>query len=312
MSNSIDIVLKKVGEARNLLAQVVDAGSAKKVADMAHAAEVYAKRQKLSQEAIDYAHEIKIEALRLLGEYIKANPKAQGTRGQMHGRDVSGGSVLVPPEKQQPPTLVDLGISKRESAYSQRLAKMADEKPKAYEALKKGIITHLSGTATDAEYDGDSWCTPAKYIRAARSVMGGIDLDPATNAAAQLYICAKKKYTRDDSGLEHEWEGRIWMNPPYSYPLIEKFTAKFRAEDDAGNVEAGVILVNNCTDAEWFHLLLERYPVCFTRGRVAFEQHGKGFSTRQGQAFFCCGKAQIQANFAKIFKEFGAVMKIVK
>lgn len=46
-----DLVVMKLDRARSLLAQARDAGDAKVVADLARAAEVYARRQKLSQEA---------------------------------------------------------------------------------------------------------------------------------------------------------------------------------------------------------------------------------------------------------------------
>ena len=41
---------------------------------VAATAEIYAKRQKLSQESTDYAHDMKIEALRNM-------PKNEGTKG---------------------------------------------------------------------------------------------------------------------------------------------------------------------------------------------------------------------------------------
>jgi len=41
----------------------------------------YAEKAKLGQEAIDYAHGIKIEAQRLLGEFLKHAEKATGAKG---------------------------------------------------------------------------------------------------------------------------------------------------------------------------------------------------------------------------------------
>jgi N6-adenosine-specific RNA methylase IME4 len=144
MNGVSDIVLAQVGKARDLLAQVVDAGSAKRVVDMAYAAEVYAKRQKLSQEAIDYAHEIKTEALALLGEFLeeekKAGRMAKGTRGQMRGRDVSGNTLLVSPEKKQV-TLADRGITLKESSEAKLVARVKREKPAEYDAIKRNKTT---------------------------------------------------------------------------------------------------------------------------------------------------------------------------
>jgi hypothetical protein len=56
------------------------------VADLARAAEVYARRQKLSQEAIDHATAIKVEAMTLMGEMLKAAEKNTGAKGNPGGR----------------------------------------------------------------------------------------------------------------------------------------------------------------------------------------------------------------------------------
>jgi len=100
------------------------------------------------------------------------------------------------------------------------------------------------------------------------------------------------------------------MNPPYSFPKVEMFTSKAIKEYESGRMEAAIILVNNCTDATWFHRLLERYPVCFTRGRVRFERSDRDvFSTRQGQAFFYLGdKVDL---FTDVFSQFGVVLRRV-
>ncbi len=139
-------------------------------------------------------------------------------------------------------------------------------------------------------YDGDEWYTPEGIIDAARELMGEIDLDPATCMAAQKVIQAVDWYTKEDDGLTQAWMGRIWCNPPYSYPLIEKFTQKAISEYDAGHITEGLMLVNNCTDAAWFVAMAERFPLMFTKGRAKFWQEDqRTFATRQGQAIFYMG-----------------------
>lgn len=138
-------------------------------------------------------------------------------------------------------------------------------------------------------YDGDEWYTPAEYIESARLVMGGIDLDPASCDAAQAEIQATRYYTKEDDGLAHQWEGRVFLNPPYSMPLVAEFVEKALTEFDAGHIDQAIILTNNCTDTRWFHSLL-RFPLCLTRGRVQFwRPDHENFGTRQGQAFFYLG-----------------------
>jgi ParB family transcriptional regulator, chromosome partitioning protein len=50
--------------------------------------------------------------------------------------------------------------------------------------------------------------------------MGAFDLDPASCEEANQTVKATKFYGAADNGLEHEWYGKIWLNPPYSMPEI--------------------------------------------------------------------------------------------
>lgn len=161
----------------------------------------------------------------------------------------------------------------------------------------------------DPDYDGDEWYTPRQYITAARTLMGDIDLDPASCEEAQEAVCAARYLTKEDDALRDDirWHGRVWLNPPYSTPLIRYFVAKLIAEYEAGNVTEAVILTNNSSDTGWFHDLLSRYPACFTRGRVQFwRPDSDTFGARQGQTLFYLGDEI--ATFVDVFSEFGQVV----
>lgn len=60
------------------------------------------------------------------------------------------------------------------------------------------------------------WGTPEAYIDAAREVMGGIDLDPASDAGSQARIKAGRILTVEDDGLVSSWADArtVWINPP--------------------------------------------------------------------------------------------------
>ncbi len=61
---------------------------------------------------------VKVEALARLGKLLKNMPKAEGTRGQLIGRGIIGGSRTVPPIS----TLEQIGLTRKTSAVAQQLA----------------------------------------------------------------------------------------------------------------------------------------------------------------------------------------------
>lgn len=145
-------------------------------------------------------------------------------------------------------------------------------------------------------YDTDSWCTDKLVIEVARTFLGDIDIDPATNLYAQEFIRAKHFYTKETNGLTKPWYGRLWLNPPYSMPLIKQFTDKLIQQVDAGNVTEGMILVNSASDTQWCQALMMRYPVAFSRRRLQFTHPDYvGTQNRVGQALFYVGGTPARA-----------------
>lgn len=176
--------------------------------------------------------------------------------------------------------------------------------PKIHLAAANHAVSDTPG------YDGDEWYTPSEYIEAARAVMGSIDLDPASCEAAQVNVCAGSYYTKDNDGLSEasEWYGNVWLNPPYSMPLVARFVDRLISEYESGKVHQAVIITNNSSDTRWFHELINRYPACFPRGRVQFwRPDHDAFGARQGQTLFYLGDRVHE--FCQEFSGLGAVVK---
>jgi len=68
-----------------------------------------------------------------------------------------------------------------------------------------GMGSHHSASAGK-----DEWLTPPALVRA----LGHFDLDPCA-PIVRPWPTAARHLTIDDDGLDHPWEGRVWMNPPY-------------------------------------------------------------------------------------------------
>ena len=44
------------------------------------------------------------------------------------------------------------------------------------------------------------------------------DLDVCASSNPNIVVPSGKRYTIEDNGLVSPWEGRVWMNPPFSKP----------------------------------------------------------------------------------------------
>jgi len=89
-----------------------------------------------------------------------------------------------------------------------------------------------------------------------------------------LDVCANasnakcsKFYTEQDDGLSQQWEGVIWMNPPYGRD-ISKWMKKANEAAKQGNTV--VCLIPARTDTNWWHNYVIQHEVRFVRGRLKF------------------------------------------
>ncbi len=138
--------------------------------------------------------------------------------------------------------------------------------------------------------------TPEPWPSLARELMGGIDLDPASNPIANQTIQASRFFTQEQDGLSQSWHGRVWMNHPFhrgelacptprkkckkkkcktrghinkAIPGNSEWINKIIAEYEAGNITEAVIICFVNSSENWFRPLLG-YPQLFPNGRVHY------------------------------------------
>ena len=67
----------------------------------------------------------------------------------------------------------------------------------------------------------DEYYTPLEFVKS----LGEFDTDPCTPVGFR-WRTANIMYNKEDDGLAQQWYGRVWLNPPYSSPLVTKFMKK--------------------------------------------------------------------------------------
>lgn len=283
-----------------VLSTITTVEEAKDMLDKAAAMSAYAERLKAG---IEIERPISLGVLKIkakIGELMPA--KSPGERGQGRGKKESSKEALP-----------DLDFTKPTIAAYRKLAANQDRLQEYYESIddvptQTDFLRHVAGAHVDKNSGENEWYTPEPYIAAARQVMGGIDLDPASSADANMVVQSAAFFDEDANGLDKQWSGRVWMNPPYAQPLVSHFCNKLANDFAAGDVTQACVLVNNATETKWFqNLASHASSICFPSGRVKFwEPSGKPSAPLQGQAVLYLGdKAKA---FKKSFSAFGVTL----
>ena len=86
----------------------------------------------------------------------------------------------------------------------------------------------------------DEWYTPKEIIDA----LGEFDLDPCA-PVNPLWQTAKVMYNKNADGLKQDWKGRVWLNPPYSRPLIENSSAGWQSMETV-SLYFSIVVTQGC------------------------------------------------------------------
>ena len=260
--------------------------------------------QKL-HEAQDIADAV-LDAEVRIGELMAEAPKASG--GDRRSERFKNDST-VEFEKPKSEVIRESGFTQKQVERFQTMAKhpevveqaKADAREEGRIVTRESVLKEIKKPHVVNNSKDNEWYTPAEYIEAARTVMGSIDLDPASNDFANKTVKAWHYFTEQTNGLEQEWFGNIWMNPPYSTALLSKFADKLTGS----NFNQAIILVNNATETAWFEKLVSTASaIVFHKGRIRFvKRDGEHGTPLQGQAFIYYGDNPDR--FLDVFKIYG-------
>ncbi len=289
--------LEPLDQARAVIAKAIAERDTDTLIELRHrasAVELYQTRSG-SREIANDAGEIKVRAERGLGQ-IDATERPRGRPKKIH----------------PPGSFPGLNVHQDTRAAWRKLAtKISPERFDEFIGWARAdensgvstaqLIIYLRTGSQGSSVTFECY-TPAIYIEAARTVLGEIDLDPASSTDANATVQAAQIFTEDDDGLEQDWHGRVFLNPPYGRSLTSQFVAKLVNEHAAGHVSAAILLINAYGfDAAWFQPLWDQ-TLCFTNHRIPFYGGGPTF----GSLFVYFGTDGDL--FAETFSQFGAVV----
>jgi phage N-6-adenine-methyltransferase len=109
----------------------------------------------------------------------------------------------------------------------------------------------------------DLWATPQDFFDKQDAIYN-FTLDVcATDDNAKC----KKYFTKNDDGLNKEWHGVCWMNPPYGREIKQWM---HKAYNESLKGVTIVCLVPARTDTVWWHEYAMKGNIEFIRGRLKF------------------------------------------
>jgi len=153
--------------------------------------------------------------------------------------------------------------------------------------------------------------TPLDVIYDAHTLMGGIDLDPASSEAFNTSVKASMIYTKSNDGLAKPWFGRVFLHPPSGwrdgYENAELWVSRMVAAWEGETFHEGLLLIPAITGADWFQRVWDR-PLCFMGYRMKFvTEDGETVDAPHHMAVAYFGNNV--AGFANVFRKHGAVVR---
>lgn len=154
--------------------------------------------------------------------------------------------------------------------------------------MKSATLFETAGVSNE----NDEWYTPSWLFRALDVVF---DLDPCSPGVPPSSVPARRHLTKAENGLQAEWSGSVWLNPPFSgkRPWYERLV---RHGD-------GIALMPARTETHDLQDYMSAADaLLFLRGRLYFERgsrpgaNGHGMTTTPPFGIVLCAYGEAMAD----------------
>jgi hypothetical protein len=175
----------------------------------------------------------------------------------------------------------------------------------------------------------DDWGTPVSILNPVRTVLGQIDLDPASSVEANKLVQARRILTKEDDSLTnfHLWGTSpitAWLNPPGSAKTNVSPTRSMSAAywwrlmqlREKGLLKHAIFLgfsLSICKTTQGLNVpSVNKFPVCFLRDRIKFidpRDANKKAPTNDNIMVYVPGTTDRTDKFCEVFEEMGEIRR---
>lgn len=159
----------------------------------------------------------------------------------------------------------------------------------------------------------DRWFTPDSLMFYVRQVLGNIELDPASEEAANLIVKADKFISEDS--LNKEWKAKtVFLNPPGgkigNHSQAALFWQKLVDAHQKGHVQEAIFigfsleLLAVSQNYRWPYML--DYTICIPRRRIKFVNPLSPNKSAPSHSNVIVYLGENEGKFKKVFNSLGA------
>ena len=151
----------------------------------------------------------------------------------------------------------------------------------------------------------DEHYTPQKITDFLYKFCPEFDLDPCSDSNKN--IKAKRHYTQEDNGLAKSWNGRVFVNPPFSdvSDWVKKALDEYRKQ----NCDEVIFLSKFDSRVGWFKPLAQNFsPLCVVEGYVSYHGNDGDAATFSTALWYLGDRRNL---FIRIFSDLGWLFQVL-